>query len=224
VDALFEDQEDLPSHVRVEAHGQILSGPVEAKVDVPRVERVPREAPLSLQQIAQRIAFGIDRPDDIAHRVDQLPRDLGDPFAKRGDTTVSFDTLQRHLAEHSHLRERRADIVVQVHCEPRANAFDLARPPPKFSGSGATSLHDDRPFVRPRLFPRRILSTAAKRFLVGSSEGETHGLETTGSKGVPEKRRRVGRRFYLGSRSARERPINSVAADDQGRQRSDRLR
>ena len=56
-------------------------------------------------------------------------------------------------------------------------------------------------------------------------EGETHGFETTCSKGIPQKRRRVGRWFHLGSRSARDRPRHQHRpADDQGRQGSDRLR
>ena len=56
----------------------------------------------------------------------------------------------------------------------------------------------------------RILSTAGKRFpgrLI--CEGETHGFETTCSKGIPQKRRRVGRWFHLGSRSTRDRPGTS---------------
>ena len=45
-----------------------------------------------------------------------------------------------------------------------------------------------------------------------------------GSKGIPQKRRRVGRWFHLGSRSTRDRPDTTIPTNDQGRQGSDRLR
>jgi hypothetical protein len=83
------------------------------------------------------------------------------------------------------------------------------------------------PRARTAIGPRdgRILPTAGKRFPSRLSRGGgTDELETTCSQGIPEKRRRVGRRFHPGSCSTRAWPDTSLPANDQGRQGSDRLR
>ena len=75
----------------------------------------------------------------------------------------------------------------------------------------------------------RILS-AAGDFLVGLIfEGETHGLEATEPKGAAQERRRVSRRFDVGSGSASDwrpagpgiPPCATLVADDQGQQRQE---
>ena len=66
---------------------------------------------------------------------------------------------------------------------------------------------------------RRILSTSASDSADSSARRRTHGRETTCSKRIPEKRRRVGGRLHLGRCGAGARAAGpGAAADDQGRE------
>jgi hypothetical protein len=72
VDALFEDQKHLAAHVRPQPHVVRRAGGAEVKFDAARGEHVAGEAAHPLRQIAQVILLRINRPHDVAHRIDQL--------------------------------------------------------------------------------------------------------------------------------------------------------
>jgi hypothetical protein len=80
-------------------------------------------------EVGQMILAGIDRPHDVAHRVDELagqPRDGGERVDQRGVGLA--DLPLDHFAEERNPRQARADVVVQVGGDALADAFELRQP------------------------------------------------------------------------------------------------
>src|SRR5215475_13080737 len=77
VKALFENEKDFPADVG--AQPDILSHVrrPKLKTDIARGEALAGKESHSLHQIPQVVFLGIDRPDDIAHRIHQLARSAG---------------------------------------------------------------------------------------------------------------------------------------------------
>ena len=140
---------------------------------------------------AERIA-GVDRQSAKRGRPD-----LGEAWQARSKGTPDCARLDPRRAYTSRLRG--SDSWPASHSSRRAMRSAFAR------RATADSLREKNRAEAGRLI----------------CEGETHGFETTCSKGIPERRRRVGRWFHPGSRRTRDRPGTSIASiptDDQGRQ------
>src|SRR6266705_489712 len=82
VDSLLENQKDLTPQVRPDSQRSFLTRSVKAKLNLAGSEDVAGKAPHSLYEIAEMIFFGIDRPDDVAHRINQVARRSGN-YCKR---------------------------------------------------------------------------------------------------------------------------------------------
>src|SRR5262245_2247608 len=115
VNGLFEDQVKLPPQIGIEPEFQPAGGRAEAKLDLARGEDVAGESTHALRQIANSVAPRIDRPDDVAHRIHQVARSVGD-LRERFAYAVLFtaESLARDFAEDSDLREARPYVVMQI--------------------------------------------------------------------------------------------------------------
>jgi len=69
VDAFFEDQKDLTANISAQFHVLGLGPLLEAKFDIARGEDLAGESPHPLRQIAEMVFMGINRPNDVAHRI-----------------------------------------------------------------------------------------------------------------------------------------------------------
>lgn len=99
VQALLENEVRLATLVGVHRHVAIRSGSTESEAHVPRVEKVGGEPAHPLDDVAELVAHGVDRPDDVAHRIDELA-------GRRGDLVEMVRELQR-----SALRARAGDLA-----------------------------------------------------------------------------------------------------------------
>src|SRR5947209_1751217 len=93
-----------------------------------RRKDVARKASHPLKKIAQMILLRVDRPDDVAHCLDQLVRDGG--YLRQWlceASIVAVHLLLCDFAEDDYLREARAYVVVQVCGYARAHALQLAQ-------------------------------------------------------------------------------------------------
>jgi len=72
IDTLFEDQEKVPTEIRVELEIRPRVRSMKIKLDIASSEHIARKAPHSLGQIAESIAMWIDGPYNIAHRIHQI--------------------------------------------------------------------------------------------------------------------------------------------------------
>src|SRR5262249_6815041 len=89
-------------------------------------EYVAGEPSHSLYQIIEVVAVRIDRPDDVAHRVDQLARGGRNHRKCLIQWAVALARLALgNFACHRNQREVRADVVVQVGCYPSADSLDF---------------------------------------------------------------------------------------------------
>ena len=200
VDALLEDQIRLAPLVGVHDDALIGTGSAKVELDVLRIGQVGAESPDSLNEVAQAVLSGIDRPDDVAHRVDKLARrgrDLLDEV--RHDRIVHLGAGTRDLAEDRDLCQARANVVVKVRrdASPDSLDFDQARDagPMKPEDAGAQQQSengeepDSLPVGRCRCFAGRVEhetgldSTADRR-----SDGEHHEHDARADQ-RPEQRR-----------------------------------
>jgi hypothetical protein len=72
VNALLENQKDLPARIRTEPKVLLGKEGIKMKVDVAPGEDFAGEASHACRQIAEPISLRIDRPDDVAHGIDRL--------------------------------------------------------------------------------------------------------------------------------------------------------
>ena len=126
VDALLEDQIRLAPLVGVHDDALIGTGSAKVELDVLRIGQVSAESADSLHEVAQAVLSGIDRPDHVAHRVDELARRGGDLLDEvRHDRIVHFGAGSRDLAEDRDLRKARANVVVKVRRDARPDPLDV---------------------------------------------------------------------------------------------------
>ena len=82
-----------------------------------------------MRQIDDVIAFGIDGPDDIAHRLDRLPGSVGNDCQSLGNLRISLSCLlAQHFAQAGNQRKIRSDVVVQIGSYTRAHPLQLNQP------------------------------------------------------------------------------------------------
>src|SRR5258706_6854195 len=76
------------------------------------------------------VLLGVDRPDDVRHRVDEVAGETGDVGQRllRAPSVPSRVT-PRDLGEDRDLREGRPDVVVQVRRDAAADPLDLEDTP-----------------------------------------------------------------------------------------------
>jgi hypothetical protein len=79
VDSLLEDEQDFTPHVGGQRQVASSLGRAESEIDVLSGEGVAREPAHPLKQVTNAIPIGIDSPDDVAHRLDELTRRRRDP-------------------------------------------------------------------------------------------------------------------------------------------------
>lgn len=72
VDALLEDQIRLAPLVGIHDDALVRTGSAKVKLDVLRFGQIRPESADSLHQVAQPVLGRIDRPDHVAHRVDEF--------------------------------------------------------------------------------------------------------------------------------------------------------
>ena len=107
------------------ARSRPASGALKGELDVLPGERVAREVAHPLKQVTDAVALGIDRPDDVAHRIDELTRDRRDAIeCVRGRPGDRRPRRARHLAQDGNLREAGTDVVVQIGRNSRADTLD----------------------------------------------------------------------------------------------------
>ena len=70
VDAFFENQKHLATRFGIDLHFVIRVRRMEVKLDVARRQTVARKAAHPVGEIDDVVAFRVDCPDDVAHRLD----------------------------------------------------------------------------------------------------------------------------------------------------------
>src|ERR1035438_9247948 len=111
VDALLENQEDMPALVDAEAQAAIRGA--EPELYIAGREHVAGKPPHALHQILQMIPAGIDGPDQIAHRADHLPRVHRDLRQRLAVPVVRAPALTQGFTDSRDLGKARAGIVAQ---------------------------------------------------------------------------------------------------------------
>src|SRR5215510_14512877 len=132
VDALFEDQKDLAASISTQLYVLLVARRLKVKRDIAGAEYVAREAPHLSRQITQVVFAGVDRPDDIAHCVHELPRRFRNQRQRLFGLTIILERAQAgDFACHRDQGEVRSYIVVQVRCNTSPNSleFDKLRDP-----------------------------------------------------------------------------------------------
>src|SRR5215471_15475374 len=133
VEAFLENQEYLAAQVGAEPWVEFGIRRAKLKLDVARGERVGRETPHPVDQIAQMISLRIYGPDNVAHRTDHFVRSIGDhPERLRNLRRVAY-SLAHHFTEQVNLRQARTNVVMQICGD--APAYLLERFEPFFAAS-----------------------------------------------------------------------------------------
>src|SRR5262249_51521465 len=97
---------------------------VESKFYSTRTQGLRREASHPLRQVAKMISVRIDRPDDVAHRVNGPPRHGGDQRQPLADLWITRRRLlSQYVAEAGDQRKVRPDVVMKVRCDARAHSL-----------------------------------------------------------------------------------------------------
>ena len=129
MNSLFEDEEDLPPQIGYHPQILLLGWRVEPKPYVPRGENVTGETPHTMEQVVHVVSFRVNGPDNIAHRIHQIPRDAGDIGQWLRELRVRrIYQPAGNLAEDGDLGEAGADVVVQVRGDPGAHALEFQQP------------------------------------------------------------------------------------------------
>src|SRR5262249_14762470 len=98
--AFLEDQEDLAAHIRADLYVVLEARRVESKFYAARTQGLRREASHPLRQVAKMIPVRVDRPDDVAHRVNRPPRHGGDQRKPLADLWITRRRLlSQYIAE-----------------------------------------------------------------------------------------------------------------------------
>src|SRR5439155_23800388 len=111
--AFLEDEEDLAARGDAQLAFLLDSRCIETKCDVRSLQNFACELSHPLGQVAYAVAPRVGSPDDIAHRIHQLPRYLRNlielavrPGSSGGKSTPG------ELAQNGDMREARPDVVV----------------------------------------------------------------------------------------------------------------
>jgi len=78
VDGFLKNEKDLATDFRVNSDVLIRRRRVEVELDVARGQTIVAKSSHPVRQVDNVVAFGIHRPDNIAHRFDRLPGSIGD--------------------------------------------------------------------------------------------------------------------------------------------------
>lgn len=78
IEALFEYEIDLAAKIRAKSYVPVRAVGSKAKGNVSSAKDVAGESSHSLRQFTNPVLRGVDRPDDIAHGINQLAGDAGD--------------------------------------------------------------------------------------------------------------------------------------------------
>src|SRR5262245_3722182 len=133
VDGLLEDQEDLTPDIGAgyEFVQPILS--LKPEVDAASGTDLACKLAHPLGQGTDTVLFWIDRPDNVAHRINQFAgraRYVGEGIPPFGAEVVVL--APGDFAHDRDLRQTGADIIMQVCSDPYADSFDLEElPDPK---------------------------------------------------------------------------------------------
>src|SRR5437870_3591114 len=100
---------DTCQFMRVPRVSMAPQAAVERERDVARDEHLAGKLPHPLREIREPPFLRIDRPHDVAHRVDDLARNGGDLAALRADglRRVDADLPADHFAQNRNLRQAR---------------------------------------------------------------------------------------------------------------------
>src|SRR5262249_43547045 len=114
------------SHVGADAEVLTRIRRAELELYRPGREDVAREMPHALREIADVILRGVDRPHDVAHRVHELARQVGDRGEGIGERAgTGPETPPDDLAEQRDARQARPDVVVQIGRDALPHALEL---------------------------------------------------------------------------------------------------
>ena len=105
VDALFEDQEHLPAHVSPHFHCAIRMLRIEEHLNVAGAKDIVGKPSHLLRHVADSVAIGINRPDEVAHGIDELSRGAGDGGERLSGERTSFHLAMRNFAQNGDLRQ-----------------------------------------------------------------------------------------------------------------------
>lgn len=126
VDALLEDQIRLAPLVGVHDDALVGTGTAKVELHVLRFCQVRPESADSLHEVTQAVLSWVDRPDHVAHRVDELARRGRDSLDEvRHDRIVDFGAGTRDFAEDRDLCKARANVVVKVRSDARPDPLHL---------------------------------------------------------------------------------------------------
>src|SRR5258708_4946862 len=101
VDAFLENQKDLTTNIRAKFHVPGF-GLLKAKLNIARSEELAGESPHALGEIAEMVLAGINRPNDIAHRIHQFARRTGDLSERLCHRRI----ISLHAATHDFAEQR----------------------------------------------------------------------------------------------------------------------
>jgi hypothetical protein len=126
VHRLLVDQENLPPDVVAKPGVKLGGRRRERQFDRRALDQVARDSPHAVDKVAEPVAPRVDRPDDVAHRIDKLAGGRCD----RGQAPSRLAVVRRklparHLAQDGDARKSGADVIVQVARDPRPETLDL---------------------------------------------------------------------------------------------------
>src|SRR5262249_20693909 len=75
---LFEYQKDFTPQICVQTEVAVRSLKPKRKIDAPSAEDITRKPAHALGEISQVVPFGINRPHNVAHRINQFARETSD--------------------------------------------------------------------------------------------------------------------------------------------------
>src|SRR6185503_2561115 len=126
VDAFFKDQEDLATDVSAQWHVVFLIGLNKLESYVSSGQKITRKSAHALGQVVQMVLLRINRPHDVATRVDEFARRAGDHRQRRGQLgVVGIGSLAHYFAHDGNLSETRTNVVMQIGSDPAAHSFQF---------------------------------------------------------------------------------------------------
>src|SRR5215471_17906407 len=145
VDGLLENEIKMAPPLRRQLDGAYLFRRPEFPVDAFGLKHVGRELPYSREDVPQIVLAGINRPDDVAHRVNEAAGgvcDVGQHIERF--SMIDFSLALDYLAQDSHPRQACADVVVQISCYSGAHPLQLQQAGDSIAISGVDSKPDQR--------------------------------------------------------------------------------
>src|SRR6516164_150907 len=126
VDSFLENQEDLTALIGSHLLVQVAVESMKLELDITGAQHIAGKTPHALREISYVVSSRIYRPNDIAHGVHELTRQVRDSHQWLRHHVAILSHLPPHnFAENGNLREIGSDVIMQIRGNPRPHSLQF---------------------------------------------------------------------------------------------------